>query len=90
MYMTTANYTVTVRLAGGRNLRQGRLEVLYRGIWGTVCDDDFDHRDAMVACYMLGFGYVCFCCYVHKTYFDQSYTSLVPSLHNLGKILWFL
>jgi len=37
---------------------EGRLEVKIGGIWGTVCNDAFDHRDAVVACFMLGYGYV--------------------------------
>ena len=56
-WRTTVICTVTVRLAGSYNPRIGRLEVLYRGVWGTVCDDGFDDYDAKVACYMLGFGY---------------------------------
>jgi len=48
---------VSVRLAGGnRPFNAGRLEIRYRAVWGTVCDDDFDNADAAVACYMLGFG----------------------------------
>jgi len=46
----------TVRLADGSSPYTGRLEVLYNGVWGTVCDDSFGTQDARVACYTLGFG----------------------------------
>jgi len=45
-----------VRLTGSDVPYEGRLEVYYNGLWGTVCDDDFDDVDATVACYSLGFG----------------------------------
>ena len=47
---------ITVRLVGGPSPREGRLEVRYKGIWGTVCNDDVDTAAAVV-CYMLGYGH---------------------------------
>lgn len=48
--------TTKLRLVGpGSRPEEGRLEVLYQGQWGTVCDDDFALQEATVACRQLGF-----------------------------------
>jgi len=58
LLLLTTGTAQRVRLVGGPNPREGRLEVNYRGTWGTVCDDWFTDAAASVVCYMLGYGRV--------------------------------
>lgn len=38
-----------------RKHNEGRVEIFYKGEWGTICDDDFSLENAHVLCRHLGF-----------------------------------
>ena len=44
-----------LRLSGSSSYREGRVEKLENGAWGTACDDSWDFNEAVVVCRQLGF-----------------------------------
>ena len=47
--------TLDIRLVGGNSSLEGRVEVRFQNVWGTICDDDWGVVDASVVCRELGF-----------------------------------
>ena len=45
---------IRVRLVGGRHNKEGRVEILYNNVWGTVCDDTWGNEEAQLVCRELG------------------------------------
>ncbi|CAK8685549.1 unnamed protein product [Clavelina lepadiformis] len=56
-HMPQLNIQSRVRIVGGRNPMEGRIEVKMRKKWGPVCSDDWTAKEAMVACRQLGLGF---------------------------------
>ena len=54
--LTAVVFAPTVRLVSADESFLGRVELLYRGMWGTVCGDKWDLKSADVVCRQLGFA----------------------------------
>lgn len=46
-----------VRLVGGQNSSEGRVEVFYKSSWGFICGESWPLNNAHVICRSLGFSH---------------------------------
>ena len=44
-----------VRLVGGNSVSEGRVEICYNGVWGSICYYGWTNIDAAIVCRQLGF-----------------------------------
>ena len=50
----------SVRLVDGvQGEFEGRVEMCLHGVWGSVCNDEWDNEDARVVCRELGYSDLC-------------------------------
>lgn len=54
--LTLCAFAGSLRLQGGRSKLDGTVEVYLNGVWGTICGNGWDDRDAAVVCRQLGQG----------------------------------
>lgn len=66
-----------LRLVGGSNFTEGRLEICLNDEWGTVCDEQWNTTDASVVCRQLSLSFsgnnqrlegYSFCCFNVECY----------------------
>ena len=83
-----------VRLRGGQNSSEGRVEICFNNQWGTVCDDSWSTSDGNVVCRQLGFspnGNIVYChltgCFVNLMFLQlqvQLFISQLPLVRELA------
>ena len=53
--IANATGPITIVLLNGQNESEGRVNILYSNIWGTICDHSFTLENANVICRQLGY-----------------------------------
>ena len=71
VFLVVGNCTFgEMRIVGGQDEYEGRVEICIGGEWGTVCNENWDISDARVACRQLGYTdtgqFFTTCCYSIK------------------------
>ena len=74
-----------IRLSGGRDQNEGRVEVCSNRVWGTISRSGWDSNDAMVACKQLGLFQpdmlTSKCGYLHDSNHDIKRTKRTKETH---------
>ena len=52
-----AGNSLNIKLSGGDNANEGKVEIYFNNTWGTVCGNGWDINDANVVCTMLGYSH---------------------------------
>ena len=73
-----------VRLINGTTLSEGRVEICYDGVWGSVCDSGWSYWDAAIVCLQLNFqgtSIYTYSLHVANTYKAWKNAGTVTALH---------
>lgn len=65
-----------IRLVDGDTDNEGRVEICYNNLWGTVCDDLWNQKAARVACRQLGYIDVEHSVALSGAYFGQGLSAI--------------
>lgn len=88
MYFDDTDGLNNVRLAGGSNPDEGRVEIFFNDEWGTICDDSFGIDEGHVICRQLGYDGATD--YLHTSVFGEGYGPILGFLDCTGDENYFM